>query len=374
MVPLSERSIQDVTWRAQVEARVRDLEGELDRVRERDPAPKDSWSQVADYTIAKRNIKQAEVVAACVPRLLSWKWLRRWASGSDVETAWGAIHRAEAALQMILDPETLKARLPDLRAALSSTLAGDGRLDEYNRTLEQVETRGAADIGPEERERVRVVKSAIDATSDAAYSNIRNYRNWLLMISAIVTAGLIGLAIIHSRNSEFLYIPEAHSSGTQSADVAQIAAAGALGGLLMALFALTRLTVYSGPVALPLWQALVRVPAGAAAGLVGAVLLQSHLFNAIVPQTRTGLLGYAVLFGAAPEILLRFLDDRVNAATAAARPKNDPLKGVPPQKAVPPANGGGGNDGGGNGNAGHGGGGGGDEGTGGGGTQETVAP
>jgi uncharacterized membrane protein YgcG len=374
MVPLSERSIQDVTWRAQVEARVRDLEGELDRVRERDPAPKDSWSQVADYTIAKRNIKQAEVVAACVPRLLSWKWLRRWASGSDVETAWGAIHRAEAALQMILDPETLKARLPDLRAALSSTLAGDGRLDEYNRTLEQVETRGPADIGPEERERVRVVKSAIDATSDAAYSNIRNYRNWLLMISAIVTAGLIGLAIIHSRNSEFLYIPEAHSSGTQSADVAQIAAAGALGGLLMALFALTRLTVYSGPVALPLWQALVRVPAGAAAGLVGAVLLQSHLFNAIVPQTRTGLLGYAVLFGAAPEILLRFLDDRVNAATAAARPKNDPLKGVPPQKAVPPANGGGGNDGGGNGNAGHGGGGGGDEGTGGGGTQETVAP
>ncbi len=376
MVPLSERSIQDVTWRAQVEARVRDLEGELDRVRERDPAPKDSWSQVADYTIAKRNIKQAEVVAACVPRLLSWKWLRRWASGSDVETAWGAIHRAEAALQMILDPETLKARLPDLRAALSSTLAGDGRLDEYNRTLEQVETRGPADIGPEERERVRVVKSAIDATSDAAYSNIRNYRNWLLMISAIVTAGLIGLAIIHSRNSEFLYIPEAHSGGTQSADVAQIAAAGALGGLLMALFALIRLTVYSGPVALPLWQALVRVPAGAAAGLVGAVLLQSQLFNAIVPQTRTGLLGYAVLFGAAPEIVLRFLDNKVNAATAAARPKNDPLKGVPPQKAVSPAkeNGGERNADGGNGNAGHGGGGGGDEQTGGGGTQEPVAP
>ncbi len=38
-----------------------------------------------------------------------------------------------------------------------------------------------------------------------------------------------------------------------------------------------------------------------------------------------------MLFGAAPEILLRFLDGKVNAATAAARPKNDPLKSVPPQ-------------------------------------------
>jgi hypothetical protein len=379
---LSERSTQDVTWRAQVEARVRDLEDELERVRVQNPPRSSSWSEDADYTIAKRNIKQAEKVAACVPRLLSWRWLRRWASGSDVETAWGALHRAEAALQMILPLETIKARLPDLRAGLSSTLAGDGRFDEYTRALEQVEARVPTDIGKEkeQRECIRVVKSAIDATSDAAYSNIRNYRNWLLMISAIVTAGLITVAIVHSRNSEFLYIPEAHSAARQGADVAQIEAAGALGGLLMALFALIRLTVYSGPVALPLWQALVRVPAGAAAGLVGAVLLQSQLFNSIVPQSRTGLLGYAVLFGAAPEILLRFLDNKVNAATAAARPKNDPLKSVPAQKAIAPAkeNGGGGNATGGNGNAGHDGGGGGDEetgaGSGGGRTQETVAP
>ncbi len=329
--------MQDVTWRAQVEARVWDLEGELQRVGAQKPTKTSSWSEDPDYAIAKRNIKLAETVAANVPRLLSWRWLRRWASGSDVETAWGAIHRAEAALQMILSVETIKARLPDLRAGISSTLAGDGRSDEYTRALEHVEKRAPAEIGDEQRECVRVIKSAIDATSDAAYSNIRNYRNWLLMISTIVAAGLITVAVVHSRNSEFLYIPEAHSAGKQGADVAQIESAGAVGGLLMALFALIRLTVYSGPVALPLWQALVRVPAGAAAALVGAILLQSGLFTSIVPQTRTELLGYAVLFGAAPEILLRFLDNKVNAATAAARPKNDPLKSVPPQKPIPSA-------------------------------------
>jgi len=324
---------QDVTWRAQVQARVDDLQGELERIRGHDPPPRSSWADVPDYAIAERNIKQAANVAADVPCLLSWTWLRRWASGSDVETAWGALHRAEAALQMILPVKTVKARLSDLRAGLSSTLAGDGRVEEYTRALQQLET---AEIGPEQRECIRAIKSAIDSTSDAAYSNIRNYRNWLLMISAIVTAGLILVAVAHSRNSEFLYIPEAHSTARHGADVAQLEAAGAIGGLLMALFALIRLKVYSGPVALPLWQALVRVPAGAAAGLVGAILLQSQLLNSIVPQSRTGLLGYAVLFGAAPEILLRFLDNKVNEATAAARPTNDPLKGVPAQKAPQP--------------------------------------
>jgi len=331
-----------------VEARVHDLDGELDRIHGHDPAPASSWSEVPDYAIAKRNIKQAADVAADVPGLLSWKWLRRWASGSDVETAWGAIHRAEAALQMILPAETIKARLSDLRAGLSSTLAGDGRVDEYTKTLQQLETLPLADIGPEQRECIRAIKSAIDSTSDAAYSNIRNYRNWLLMISVVVSAGLLLVAVIHSRNSEFIYIPEAHSAGRYGADIAQIEAAGAIGGLLMALFALVRLTVYSGPVALPLWQALVRVPAGATAGLVGAILLQAQLLNSIVPQSRSALLGYAVLFGAAPEILLRFLDTKVNAATAAARPTNDPHNTVPAQKPAAPAaeNGGGKDDGG----------------------------
>lgn len=233
---------------------------------------------------------------------------------------------------MILASETLDARLPDLRAGLSATLAGDGRITEYTRTIEQIEGRkNTAELTTRQREQIRVIKTAVDTTSDAAHTNIRSYRNWLLILSGVVSVSLILVAIAHLRNSEFLFIPEAHSAGKHGADIGQLEAAGAVGGLLMALFALIRLTVYAGPVALPLWQALVRIPAGAAAGLVGAALLQSKLLNSIVPQTRSGLLGYAVLFGAAPEILLRFLDGKVNAATAAARPKNDPLKSVPAQ-------------------------------------------
>jgi hypothetical protein len=65
--------------------------------------------------------------------------------------------------------------------------------------------------------------------------------------------------------------------------------------------------------------------------VAGATLLQAELFSSITPQTRSGLLGYAVLFGAAPEIVLRFLDTKVNAVTAAARTENDPQTTVPAQ-------------------------------------------
>jgi hypothetical protein len=140
--------------------------------------------------------------------------------------------------------------------------------------------------------------------------------------------------VAHAVNPDVLYICQATKgvcAGGPGADLGQIEAAGALGGLLMALFALIRLTVYSGPVALPLWQALVRVPAGAAAALVGAFLLQGEVLSSITPQSRSGLLGYAVLFGAAPEVVLRFLDDKVNKVTAAARTENDPVTKVPAQ-------------------------------------------
>lgn len=55
------------------------------------------------------------------------------------------------------------------------------------------------------------------------------------------------------------------------------------------------------------------------------------MLTSFVPQDRSGLLAYAFLFGSAPEILLRLLDNKVNAATAAARPRNDPLTTVSKQ-------------------------------------------
>jgi hypothetical protein len=338
--------ISSASWRAQVEDRARDLEGELAVARaevksksgdnkasglsgRRSIEDASSWpkSRLENFGIAQRNIEVARDAVTQRSRNLPSS-LKHWASGSQVETAWRALHAAESALLMVASQDSVEARLPEMRASLTTTLGeSDGRVPEYSKVLD--ESSGHVDAN---RNKLRVIKSAIDAASDAAHSNVRNYRNWLLIVALVVTAGLIGVAIAHAFDSDFIDI----KVGQASADVAQLEAAGATGGLLMALFALIRLKVYSGPYALPLWQALIRVPSGAAAALVGTILLQGNLLSSLAAQTdMSALLGYATLFGAAPEILLRFLDKQVNSVSAAARTKNDPLKQVPKQTTGP---------------------------------------
>jgi len=324
-------SVLKQTWRAEVDSRARGLDDELDRVEAALSDGKSHEDDVkANLHIARRSISLARDIAAGdvtgdTPRR-PFTLMRRWASGSDIETAWHAIHAADAALLMVAPAESVKARLPEIRASLLATLGdSDGRVAPYTKTLEEAEKHLN-----DHRDDIRSIKSAIDAASDAAHSNVRNYRNWLLIVSSVVAAGLIAVAVAHAGDPGFIYIAEKGKTNPAiGADIAQIEAAGAVGGLLMAIFALIRLKVYSGPYALPLWQALVRIPAGAAAALVGAALLQGQVISTLSPQPRSGLLGYAVLFGAAPELVLRFLDKQVNSVSAAARTKNDPLKTVP---------------------------------------------
>src|SRR4029079_8668590 len=123
------------------------------------------------------------------------------------------------------------------------------------------------------RDHIRTIRAAVDNVADTAHSNVRNYRNWLLIVGTVLVAGLVVLAIAHATHPSFLFICQATSSSDAScqsagANVFELEAAGALGGLLTALFSLIRLRVYSGPYSLPLWQALIRLPAGAAGGLL----------------------------------------------------------------------------------------------------------
>lgn len=326
---VGEGSILEASWKGQVENELMDLRADL------------AWAEAAgepnpaQHECIQHDVARAHEIITRAPGWPSLAWLRRWWAGSEIESAWAAVHDAEAAMVMILPAETVHARLPDLRAALVATLDGDGRADGYKADLQAFEIAGPQGITPWARERIKVIKGAIGSASDAAHLNIRYYRNWLLIVSTVVIFGLLALSLAHGINHRFIYIVE-RGSGRSGADIAQLEAAGATGGLLMALFALIRLQIYSGPVALPLWQALVRVPAGAVAGVAGAAMLQGQVITSLTPQDRSGLIGYAVLFGAAPEILLRFLDKRVNDATAAARAQSDPLKDVPAQASVTP--------------------------------------
>jgi hypothetical protein len=232
---------------------------------------------------------------------------------------------------MIQDDDTFKARLPDLQASVAANILDTQRAAAYKARLESP-AHGGAEPTPPSRATARVIKQAVDSASEVAHSDIRHYRNWLIIIAALLCAGLALIGIVHAANPEFLKICQAKVVATgqaagctsDSADVVELEIVGAFGGLVAAFFALTRLKVYSGPYALPLWQAAIRVPAGAAGGVLGALFLQSGLLSTLTPQSGHKLIAWAALFGYAPDLLLRFLDKKVNEVSATARTKNDP--------------------------------------------------
>ena len=318
-------------WQADVEIRARQLEEGLATAKARRG---ENAQAVQGYLDTYALIVEDEVKCAREtmkrPNLLAR--FGQWLTGSALESAWRSLHSADAALIMIAPKQAVAAAIPEIQASLNTVLGpNDGRTQDYVKMLPVI----AKDIDAN-RDQLRIIRTTIDAASDVAHANLRSYRNWLLGLSAIVTCALAGVAVAHALDSSFIVVP-VESKG-QAADLGQVEAAGGVGGLLTALFALIRLKVYSGPFALPFWQAVIRIPSGAAAALVGTVLLQANLLPAFQsPSTTSGLLAYAVLFGAAPEIVLRFLDTQINKVSDAARTKDDPLKDVPAQSTTTPA-------------------------------------
>jgi hypothetical protein len=289
-----------------------------------------------NYRVAGEQIQLARQAAAW-PGYLAMLW--RWGSGSDLETGWRSLHTADQALLEIQDEATVLARVPEIKAAVLANLpAEDTRRADYSAFLDKWTNKCAASPPPHKpeerprvRERIRMIKRAADGCSDVAHSNLRNYRNWLLITGLVLLFALITVGFWHALHPNFFKICAADTTRRcMPTDILEIEAAGALGGLVAAVFALRRLDAYGGPYALPLWQALLRVPSGGAGALLGVFVMQAHVVTALSPQLDDKLIPYALVFGYTPDFVLRLLDEKVNKVGEAARTKNDPLRKAQP--------------------------------------------
>lgn len=56
------------------------------------------------------------------------------------------------------------------------------------------------------------------------------------------------------------------------------------------------------------------------------LLIQNDVLGAFTPQTASGLIAYAALFGYAQEPLMRAVDRRAGEVLGEARTKNDPAR------------------------------------------------
>jgi hypothetical protein len=332
------RLIPNATWRAELLSEATRLEGEcaraaaaIDQTRgvTATTTRENAWlpGELENYRLASGGIDLARRAAAW-PGYVRMLW--RWGSGSDLETGWRSLHTADQALLEIQDPATVLARVPDLKAAVKANFSPeDRRVDESIDFLNSCSLQNV-DAG---RERIRAIKQAADASSDAAHSSLRNYRNWLLITGVVLLLGLVIVAVVHGFHSNFFKICQAskpRKGSCISVDIAEIEAAGALGGLVAAVFALRRLDAYGGPYALPLWQALLRVPSGAAGAVLGIFVMQAGILTSLKAQPDNKLIPYALFFGYAPDFMLRLLDQKANSVGDSARTKNDPLRKAQP--------------------------------------------
>lgn len=241
-----------------------------------------------------------------------WKRVRSWWSGVDIEAAWRAIHAAKQELiDGMADPD-LRAQYPLLRSKVKQYLEpNDPERVEYEKWLERGEEQESLDQF--DRARLRTVRTAVDATSDAQYAKIHRFRTTLYIgfVAVIVLDILLGLE--RSTDPWLPICPPTPMGGASCPLVWQIEAVGLIGGVLAAAVALLRIPVTHEPYNLKRAQTLVKLPLSALTALVGIMLLQSNVIDALEPLPAPGVLAYAVIFGYSQELVTRLIDRKAES-------------------------------------------------------------
>jgi hypothetical protein len=273
--------------------------------------------------LVRANLVEALKVSTTAPRRTAR--LQNWIEGSAIAATRGQLHAAQEALIAYWPISRIRALLPGLDADLRVNLKPDDpRLATYTARLADLQNATDRALGAS-RPQLREFQRAVDTASDDAQANVLSFRNLLAIVGAALVLVLAVIAGLHALNPGFIDLSAGSAgSGQDAVEVWEVMAVGGLGGLLGSVLAIERLGGFSGPFKLPAYQALMRVPMGSGAATAGAVLLQSSLIGALKPQPPLTLLGYCLLFGYAPDVFLRSLDQRVAQVLNQAKTKDDP--------------------------------------------------
>jgi hypothetical protein len=323
-------------WRVLARNRARAL---FDLVREAEGAPGFSTEQQGQTTLIREGIARAVEAASFRPQGVREK-LKDWYSGAGIETAWAELHRASERLLLVQSAVAVQDRIRTIDADLRNNLKSDDtRLTPATKRLEAIAQGGAAGIDSTVRQELRDYEKLGNEAGDDAHTNVRSLRNLLIVICVCTTAVLVAIAVLHALASGFLGFGTAQTAGSKSPaapNVWEVEVVGMLGGMIAAVFTIAKLGGFSGPYRLPVYQALIRVPAGSAVALAAVVLMQSKQIGALSPQSGLSVLAVALVFGYAPDVLLRFMDQKATSLLGQAQGKNDPNRPPLTQPLTPP--------------------------------------
>jgi hypothetical protein len=309
-------------WRIEVGARVDEMANRLDAVEQHDRAS-GSATQADEPRKAAKAVVEASLDKArkaLEEKQAFWDGLVSWWTGETITTAWEAVHEAEVRLVRLEDDEAVRANLPWLLAWIQSAMEKGKKRSSYEEELESQEKKGAQ----LDRTLIEQVYRAVIVTNSDRYSNLRTFRNNLILVTVLLGGLICVLAAWHALNPGFVTLCSAEDSngiaqcidGSNShrSDVALVALVGAVGGLLAIAFGLAKTETPPSRYDPRIWQILLKPVAGAATALAGVLFVQSDLLIGPASSRSESLfLSYAVIFGFSQQLFTRFIDKRAGA-------------------------------------------------------------
>jgi hypothetical protein len=146
---------------------------------------------------------------------------------------------------------------------------------------------------PLDRAVVRQLWQDAHIAAEADHAAVRQFRNFVLEATALMSAAMLIAAIVDGTHRNVIGI-------------------GAVAGAVTAVIPLISAGRPHGPYTLATAQALLRIPAGGAAALLGVLVLREG-FASLQPAVGDAAVFYAVVFGLAQHILTRLVDRRAEA-------------------------------------------------------------
>ena len=255
------------------------------------------------------------------------RWANWW-RGTLVEAAYRNMHTARAQMIDLYEKEELRAEIPMVVARANATMHRD---DPRCITIPDLEAEPVECLRPRMR---RVVGDTYE-NLDLKHSQLRSFRNILLIAATFIALGVIATLFFVSENPHLmpLCFPKQvisstdpaltivtgmacpTSSGSQaspsSADILVVAVLGALGGALAATLSIRNLKGTSTPYDVPVALAFLKVPLGALTAILGLIAIQGNFVPGLsVLDSQGQILAYALVLGFAQQTLSRALDKR----------------------------------------------------------------
>lgn len=276
----------------------------------------------------------------------------RW-RGTSVERAFVHLHAAKIFLVDVLPDGEFAALIPEVSTRLGQVL---DRNDPRRVDVERLMQTGT---GADRRAAVKqAMETAYDA-SDEEYVRLRDFRN-IIALAALAVTALTALLIFFvaeqpqafplcfSPDATSTICPSGDSPRPTGGDILVIAALGALGGVLGGLVAIRRLRGTSTPYSVSTALAVLKVPSGALAAVIGMLLLTGGFIPGLTSlDSRPQILAYALIFGLAQHIVTRVADNRAQeildglpSKDSESRPAQPPVVAAPgpaPADQVPAA-------------------------------------